>query len=277
MKRVVRIIAFGILLYAGWSALLVGCASSWKNEVELKDENDSLSYAVSMLLSEDVPGMMAQEGIDSTTIDAFIEGLRISFPLDDSPRTRALISGVYLGAEAADMLGRAEKTIYPDDADKKVDRELFLEALVASASNGTKAMDFNTAKEYYNNRIFRSRSEKFIADNNGRPGVVTLPSGLQYKVEKMGDGATATASSTVTCIYKGTFPNGATFASSRGGTEEFVVEEVVPGLSEVLTTLPVGTRCMVYIPWELAYGAEGKSNIPPYSALIYDLEIVGIR
>lgn len=277
MKRVVRIFVFGVLLYAGWCAFLMGCAGSCRRDVELKDENDSLSYAVSMLLSEELPGILAKEGIDSTTIDAFIEGLRISFPLEDSPSERARISGVYLGAEAADMLSRADETIYPDDTEKQVDRAVFLEALVAAISGDAKAMDINAAKDYYNTRIFRSRSEQFMAGNRQRPGVVTLPSGLQYKIERKGEGATATASSTVACIYKGTFPNGATFASSRGEVADLVVDEAVPGLAEALTTLPVGTRCMVYIPWELAYGIKGKNNIPPYSVLVYDLEIVEIR
>ncbi len=277
MKRVIRIIACGILLYAGWSALLVGCAGSWKSEVELKDENDSLSYAVSMIISEELPALIAQEGIDSTTIDDFIRGMRTAFPLKDTPEARAFSSGVFAAIEAAEMIERANASIYPDEKDKRVDRELFLEGLIATADGDNSIMDIAIASDYYNKRIFRSRSEQFMADNNGRPGVVTLPSRLQYKVERMGDGATATGSSTVACIYKGTFPNGATFASSRGEVEELVVSEAIPGLAEALTTLPVGTRCMVYIPWELAYGAKGKGNIPPYSALVYDLEIVGIR
>ena len=277
MKRVVKIFIFGIILYLGWSTLLIGCTSSSKGKVELKNEEDSLSYAVSMLLSEELPRMIAEEGIDSTTIDAFIKGLRASFPLEDTPETRAMVSGIYLGAEAAEMLKKADKAIYPDDEEKRVDRAVFLEAIVATATGGEKAMDIYCAKDYYNNRVFRSRSEQFMECNKKRHGVVTLPSGLQYKVEKMGDGKTATYSSAVACIYKGTYPNGATFTSSRGEVADLVVNEQVPGLAEALMTLPAGTRCVVYIPWNLAYGAKGKNNITPYSTLIYDLEIVEVK
>lgn len=278
MKKFFKIITFGIILFAGCSIFLSGCTNSIKNsETRLDNENDSLSYAVSMLMSENVPMIMAREDIDSTTIEAFIKGLETSFPLDDAPQTRAFISGIYLGAEATEMLNRADKAIYPDDKEKKVNRKKFLEALVATARNSSMAMDMQTAKEYYNHRVFRMRSEQFIENNRKRPGVVTLPSGVQYKVESMGKGTTATISDTVVCIYKGMYPNGAVFASSRGESTEFALCESVPGLAEVLTTLPAGTRCMAYIPWQLAYGAEGKNGIMPYSTLVYDIEIVGIK
>lgn len=273
MKRLARIIIFGVLIYVGWFVTLHRCSRS--GEVTLESVDDSLSYAVSMLVAEGMPAMMAEKGIDSTTVDDFLRGVRAAFPMDDSPESQAYLNGVMAAVEATEMLDKANRAIYPDEKDKKVDRRLFLDGVIAAATGDNTVMDVASAVEYYNSHIFRARSEQFISENASRPGVVTLPSGVQYKVSVMGDGEKARYGEKVRCIYKGTYPNGAVFESSRGDVVELAVNEVVPGLAEVLMTLPAGTQCMVYVPWELAYGAEGAGRISPYSALVYDLEIVG--
>ena len=103
--------------------------------------------------------------------------------------------------------------------------------------------------------------------------MVVLPSGLQYKIEQMGNGAVAGYHDIVSCVYKGTYPNGALFDTTRGEAVELEVAALVPGFAEALMTLPAGTVCKLYIPWELAYGEAGTNVVPPYSALVYDLEI----
>ena len=276
MKRLVRIIVLGVLLYVAWLAFLCSCSSP-SGEVRLRNVDDSLSYAVSMLVSEELPGMLAAEGIDSTTIDDFIRGVRAAFPLDDSPESRAYLNGVVVAVEAMDMLNMANKSIYPDGNDKKVDRRLFVEGIVAASKGDSEVMDMAFAIDFYNQHIFRARSEQFISENASRPGVVTLPSGVQYKVSVMGSGAKAGNDDTVKCIYKGTYPNGAVFDSSRGEAVDLEVASLVPGLAEVVMTLPAGTQCMVYVPWNLAYGAKGSGKISPYSALVYDIEIIDAK
>ncbi len=276
MKRLVRIIVLGVLLYVAWLAFLCSCSSP-SGEVRLRNVDDSLSYAVSMLVSEELPGMLAAEGIDSTTIDDFIRGVRAAFPLDDSPESRAYLNGVVVAVEAMDMLNRANKSIYPDGNDKKVDRKLFVEGIVAASKGDSEVMDMAFAIDFYNQHIFRARSEQFISENASRPGVITLPSGVQYKVSVMGSGAKAGNDDTVKCIYKGTYPNGAVFDSSRGEAVDLEVASLVPGLAEVVMTLPAGTQCMVYVPWNLAYGAKGSGKISPYSALVYDIEIIDAK
>ena len=276
MKRLVRIIVLGVLLYVAWLAFLCSCSSS-SGEVRLRNVDDSLSYAVSMLVSEDLPGMLAEKGIDSNTIDDFLRGVRAAFPLDDSPESRAYLNGVIVAVEAMDMLEKANKSIYPDEKDKKVDRRLFVEGIVAASTGNSEVMDVKYAIEFYNQHIFRARSEQFISENASRPGVVTLPSGVQYKVSVMGNGVKAGYDDTVKCIYKGTYPNGAVFDSSRGEAVDLEVSSLVPGLAEVVMTLPAGTQCMVYVPWNLAYGAQGRGRISPYSALVYDIEIIDAK
>ena len=245
-------------------------------KVELKNASDSISFAVSMLIAEDMPVAMNELGIDESTLPAFLRGIKDAFPADESPEAVAYARGVLMAASAMDMLERADNAIYPDDTINKVDRKMFLEGLIATAYGTDRTMSVQYAKEYYNQRVFRNASDEFIKRNKERRGVVTLPSGLQYRIEEMGTGAIAGYYDTVNCIYKGSFPNGAMFDSSRGEVVELQVRTQIQGLAEALITLPVGTVCKLYIPWELAYGEKGTRSIPPYSALVYDLEIKGI-
>ena len=223
-----------------------------------------------------MPVAMNELGIDESTLSAFLRGIKDAFPTDESPEAVAYARGVLMAASAMDMLERADNAIYPDDTINKVDRKMFLEGLIATAYGTDRTMSVQYAKEYYNQRVFRNASDEFIKRNKERRGVVTLPSGLQYRIEEVGTGATAGYYDTVNCIYKGSFPNGAMFDSSRGEVVELQVRTQIQGLAEALITLPVGTVCKLYIPWELAYGEKGTRSIPPYSALVYDLEIKGI-
>lgn len=260
---------------AVWAFLPSGDNAVGDRRVELENASDSISFAVAMLVSQDMPYAMAEYGIDSTTIGAFVRGIQDAFPVDDSPEAKAYVHGLLVAASAMEMLPRADEAIYPGDTVNKVDRRMFLLGLAATAYGTGKTMTTKQAIEYYNHRVFRSVSEEFIRNNRERPGIVELPSGLQYKIEGMGTGKKATFNDTVECIYKVAYPNGVLVATSKGLPERLVVREQLPGLAEALMQLPAGTKCKLYLPWQLGYGAEAPERIAPYSALVYDLEIVG--
>jgi FKBP-type peptidyl-prolyl cis-trans isomerase len=119
----------------------------------------------------------------------------------------------------------------------------------------------------------------FLAANKTRPGVVTLPDGLQYLVLTNGTGATPTANDTVTVNYRGTFINGTEFDSSykRGKPAPFPVVGVIHGWTEALLQMKVGSRWQLFIPSELAYGEQGRTGIPPNSTLIFDVELLSTQ
>ena len=109
--------------------------------------------------------------------------------------------------------------------------------------------------------------------------MITLPSGLQYKVLTQGTGAVPTTSDKVQVHYEGRLIDGTVFDASRNhGDEpaEFRPTDVIKGWTEALTMMPVGSKWQVYIPFELAYGSRDAGQIKPYSALIFDIELVGI-
>jgi FKBP-type peptidyl-prolyl cis-trans isomerase len=120
--------------------------------------------------------------------------------------------------------------------------------------------------------------DAFLAANKGKEGVVTLPSGLQYKVLKEGTGPKPAASDTVSCNYRGTFINGTEFDSSYKGGQavSFPVSGVIKGWTEALQLMPVGSKWQLYIPSDLAYGESGRPGIEPNSTLIFEVELVSI-
>lgn len=121
--------------------------------------------------------------------------------------------------------------------------------------------------------------EKFMAENSTKDGVVTLPDGLQYKVITQGTGAIPTANDRVKVHYHGTLTDGTVFDSSvdRGEPIIFGVTQVIPGWTEALQLMPVGSKWMLYIPYDLAYGDRDGGPIPAYSNLIFEVELLDIE
>ncbi len=119
----------------------------------------------------------------------------------------------------------------------------------------------------------------FLAENKTKPGVVSLPSGLQYVVLKVGSGPKPTAASEVTVHYKGNLTNGFQFDSSidRGEPITLNLSGVIPGWTEGLQLMNEGAKFRFFIPWQLGYGANGAGpDIPPYSVLIFEIELLKV-
>ena len=125
----------------------------------------------------------------------------------------------------------------------------------------------------------QKEGDAFLAANKTKEGVVTLPSGLQYKILKAGSGEKPTADDTVVCNYKGTLINGTEFDASEkhGGPATFPVKGVISGWTEALQLMPVGSKWQLFVPASLAYGAQGPADIGPNSTLIFEVELVSIQ
>jgi FKBP-type peptidyl-prolyl cis-trans isomerase FklB len=122
--------------------------------------------------------------------------------------------------------------------------------------------------------------QEFLAANKTKDGVVTLPSGLQYKILTAGTGPKPTANDTVVCNYRGTFINGTEFDSSykRGQPASFPVGGVIKGWTEALQLMPVGSKWQLFVPSDLAYGSRGAGGaIGPNATLIFEVELISIQ
>lgn len=258
--------------------LLSSCGGAVSHEkMALGEAVDTLSYSAGMYAAQHLPAMVYEEmGITESTLDEFIAGVRASYPQEITPESKAYAYGLSLGAATMDMLEKSANVVNAGPAG--LNNQLFLEGVIAAISGNSSVLEARFAADYCNRNKYLGRSEAFMQKNKKRSNVTTLPSGLQYKVDVMGTGAVAAATDVVNCKYKGTFISGEVFDTSGEEAVPFPVNEVIPGFSEALQLFPAGTSCTLYIPWQLAYGAEGLEGvIPPYSTLVFELEIMDIK
>lgn len=127
--------------------------------------------------------------------------------------------------------------------------------------------------------VAEEAGKKFLEDNKKNPKITVLPSGLQYEVLTMGTGAKPLATDTVTVHYKGTLTDGKQFDSSydRGEPISLPLNGVIPGWTEGVQLMPLGSKFRFYIPYQLGYGERGAGqDIPPYSTLVFDIELLKI-
>lgn len=139
--------------------------------------------------------------------------------------------------------------------------------------------DFFTQMQREINDCNRKEGETFLAENKKKPGVVSLPSGLQYEILTEGKGKKPSATDRVQCHYHGTLINGEVFDSSveRGEPAIFGVNQVIPGWVEALQLMPEGSKWRLFIPSDLAYGENGAGGkIAPNSTLIFDVELLKV-
>lgn len=125
----------------------------------------------------------------------------------------------------------------------------------------------------------KKEGESFLMENKKKEGIITLPSGLQYKVVKMGKGPKPKETDVVKCNYEGTLINGKVFDSSyqKNQPATFPLNQVIKGWTEGLQLMPVGSEYMLYLPSELAYGDRSQNSIPGGSTLIFKIELLSIE
>lgn len=164
-----------------------------------------------------------------------------------------------------------------DESDFLLTKEEIREVMLAFQMEMVKKQQEKNKIESEKNK---SEGEKFLAENKNKPGVITLPSGLQYKVLKEGSGDKPEATSTITTHYTGKFIDGTVFDSSleRGKPETFALNKVNKGWTEGLQLMEEGAKWELYIPAGLAYGEEGVPGvIGPNATLIFEVELLSIE
>jgi len=211
----------------------------------LKTDKDKNSYAIGM----DIAKGLHQRGLD----------------IDPAILARGL----------KDTLN-GQKTLLTDDEAKTVLTALQNEMKKKQMELRQQAMEAQKQAGEAN----KKEGDAFLAENKTKDGVVTLPSGLQYKVLKEGDGPKPAATDSVVCNYRGTLINGTEFDSSykRGQPATFGVGQVIKGWTEALQLMPVGSKWQLFVPAELAYGERAPGGaIGPNSTLIFEVELLSIQ
>jgi FKBP-type peptidyl-prolyl cis-trans isomerase len=204
---------------------------------ELETEAQKLGYIIGM----DIGNSLKQQGAEFD-LDSLLDAVRATYngePLALTPEQAATIREEYI-------------------AKRRAEAETERQSLAAANA---------------------AAGDKFLLENRVKEGVVVTDSGLQYQVVEMGDGKKPAASDKVTVNYRGTLLNGEEFDSSyaRNQPVTFQLDQVIPGWTEGLQLMPVGSKFLFFIPPDLAYGPAGGGPIGPNSTLIFEVELLGIE
>jgi len=276
------------------------CNKAKMPKAELKTESDSLAYGIGISDAHGLRQQLIGGGIDSVYLDAFVQGFLNSAFATDSQKIAYNI-GVQIGLNINERSFNQyyNQRFFGDDSAKYLNKDVFLAGFVAGILEKNIKMEKTAAADYVDQVMAKIRAEqekkqieeteklyapnkeagiKFLNENKDKAGVITLESGVQYKIIKKGNGPKPTTTDRVKVNYKGTLVDGTEFDNSYDNKEKpvFGVTQVIPGWTEILQLMPVGSKWEVYIPQELAYGVQDRGTIKPFSALIFEMELLEI-
>lgn len=243
------------------------------------------SYAAGVAQSASLAQFLAQRsGVDSAHIKDFVEGLNKEVSADEAAKLRALLASIDIKKQMPQIVQSMNQQATGKGDTTYVDAATFLKGLTEGLlKTNTLSADSATKIEqqqydYYTQQL-KTRNADFLKNYAKQKGVKSTPSGLLYKVIKEGDGAMPADTSEVEVHYEGKLIDGSVFDSSykRGETATFAVNQVIKGWSEAVKLMKVGAEYEVCLPYEIAYGERGTRGIPPYSTLIFKIELKGIK
>ena len=293
MKKII-LIALAVMASASFSN--IDAAKKKKNDkkevakqaVVLTTSSDSLSYASGIAVTN---GLMAyvqkQLGVDTAYMADFIQGFNEAVAGMNDKRQKARIAGMEIAEQLNGRMLSGIKEELKDANDSIVDA-LFYRGFTDILTNDTTVMNMAKAEMLQQEKMNANRKAKteklikmgrdFLAENGKKAGIITTPSGLQYEVLKKGEGEVPQKTDKVKCHYEGRLIDGTVFDSSikRGEPAVFGLNQVIKGWTEALSLMPVGSKWRLYIPQELGYGERQAGQIPPYSTLIFDVELLSI-
>ena len=274
-------------------AIMASCTAQ-SPKATLKTDIDSLSYAIGMARTDGLLMYLLQQGVDTVMIDDFLRGFNDGINMT-SPKDAAYLAGNQIGSVVGKSWVQAlNQQIFGNDETQTIDKNNMIAGFIDGVKMDEAKMKMQFAQEYSQNNMERISAkamaekyadnkaigEKFLADNKDEEGIKTTESGLQYRIITEGKGNIPSATSIVKVHYHGTLINGTVFDSSvdRGEPTTFNVNGVIPGWTEALQLMPVGSKWKLYIPQELAYGSKGSGGrIEPFSTLIFEVELLGIE
>ena len=248
--------------------------------IELKNQNDSVNYAFGYLNGDEVARyVLLMDSTGQLTKDFIIninKGLKSKVKNPQIVNMGEQIGKNIKAQEAQGLIG--EPSLATDFA---LIKQGFINGLLGdTVMTGEQAGEYiQTTMNNIKYGTVKEDGEKFLTENALKEGVTVTESGLQYEVLKMGKGKKPAATDRVKVHYHGTLIDGTVFDSSvdRGEPIVFGLNQVIKGWTEGVQLMPVGSKFRFYIPQELGYGAQAAGSIPPYSTLIFEVELLGIE
>jgi len=268
-------------------------SSAQTSKANLKTDMDSLSYSYGIqLASQGLNEYLQQMGITGTAAKAeffksFLEASKIN-EKDTATITlnKARALGQQIGMQVSTaMFSQTNEKLFGSNSTQSLDKSQFLAGFLAAAQDKplligkeaaqTLVQEKTAALEEKVNEKLKMKNQAFLDENKTKAGVVTTASGLQYKVEKEGTGVKPAATDTVLVNYVLTDISGKKLDGND--SIKFVLNQVIPGWTEGIQLMSPGAKSTFYIPYNLAYGEQGRRpQIEPYATLIFDIELLGV-
>ena len=289
MKKLTFVAAMAIA-----AATFTGCGNSTP-KANLKTDVDTLSYAIGLAQTQGLKEyLIGRMNIDTTYMDQFIKGLNEGANAGDDKGRAAYYAGIQIGQQISNqMITGINQEVFGSDSTKTISLKNFMAGFITGTTGKKGLMTIEEAGQVAQTKMSEIRAkvmekeygpnkaagEKFLAENKKKEGVKTLPSGVQYKVIKVGKGAMPADTSMVKVHYEGKTLDGKVFDSSykNGQPVSLRANQVIKGWTDALVHMPVGSVWEVYIPQELAYGEREQGQIKPFSALIFKIELISIE
>ena len=281
---------------AAIAAVMMYSCGNGTPKANLKTDIDTVSYAIGIDKSQGLKEyLVGNMGIDTTYIDEFIKGLNEGANAGDNKKKAAYYAGIQIGQQISNQMVKSINfQLFGDDSTKTVSLKNLMAGFVSGTTGKGALMTADSARKVAQEmmRQIKAKSmmkefgpnkkagEDFLAKNAKAEGVKVLPSGVQYKVIKEGNGIMPVDSSTVQVHYEGRTLEGKVFDSSykRGEPTKFRVDQVIKGWGDALKQMPVGSTWEIYVPQELAYGERQQgSDIKPFSMLIFKIELIDVE
>lgn len=261
--------------------------------VVLATGSDSLSYAAGYQQVNGLVDFLLQQKMDTAYMADFIKGMKEAIEQSSNPSFVART----LGYNIADQLNNRMVPGLGNELKGSPDSlvtDKFFAGFFASLEGDTTHYDMQKASSFFQTRLQadqelkkealhganRKAGEAFLAENATKEGVVTTASGLQYKEIVKGTGVIPQSTQQVSVKYEGKLIDGTVFDSSykrKDPITKFRCNQVIKGWTEALTMMPVGSTWELYIPYQLAYGDADQGKIPPYSCLIFKVELIDVE
>jgi FKBP-type peptidyl-prolyl cis-trans isomerase FklB len=276
------------------AATMVSCDGGTPT-ANLKSDVDSVSYAIGMAQTQGLKDyLVMQLGVDTAYMGEFIKGLNDGANAGDNKKKAAYYAGIQIGQQIANQMVKGiNYQLFGDDSTQTISMKNFMAGFVTGTTGKKGLMTMEEAGENAQRLMQQIKAremektygankeegEKFLAENAKKDGIVTLPSGVQYKVIKEGNGKIPADTSTVTMHYEGRLINDTVFDSSYKRNQPYTIRcnQNIKGFTEALTHMPAGSVWEVYIPQELAYGERQAGQIKPFSALIFKIELISVK
>ena len=283
----------GFIMATALAAVMASCSNTGAPKADLKSNVDSLSYSIGMAQTQGLKAYLAGAlQVDTADMADFIKGLNEGANSGDDKKKAAYFAGIQIGQQISQQMVKGiNYELFGNDSTQTISLKNFMAGFIGGINNDTTIMDIASAQEIATMKMesikkeqtekkygeYKKECEAYMQNIAKKEGVKALANGVFYEVVTEGKGAIPTETSRVKVKHECKLIDGTVFDKTETEPVSFACNAVIPGWTEALTHMPVGSKWTVYIPQEQAYGARETGKIKPFSALTFSIELLEIE